>query len=866
MDVRLPNGVVIQNVPEGATKDEIRAKAIRSGLAKPEDFGETSAAVAQIPTEGYNQEAAAAVNRDRPSAPSWVDYALQGAAAVPVMAAGARGLQLVTRGSKAAPYTKSVADVLMPQTGRQLAFEGTVGATAGALGGLAGEQAPEGWQRDLVAAGVGMAAGAPLIAGRNALDLWVSRGLGGESLQATGAAADTLGKAQASAQALTALKANPNLGPTVLRAQEIEKNTGVSLPMLAAANGDTTISSYLQSQTSRGTNAEFTASLKQQYEAAEAALKKAKRGVTPSMEEVDAYVKTQANKAQTAYTEAVSKAQATSQRRQEGLDRIDDRLTELTSGIVAPSRTDTGTAIRNLIDAKEAAIKSELGPLYNQLLETATEQGIKLPAQAATELRNFTSEQMNRDVFQKFPKLFSLIQKEFSSPLVVSPRLSQKYRFAKETAQPKDVPLTTLDSLKREVNRAVRDTDNKDDLRRLYLLKEQVSKAIDAVDPAFSQPYRAIDKEYATRLGLPFSEQGVIAIDRAKFVERTVPLVTSSPSALKQVMAVVGDSPEGLKAVEDAFLFKIANDRSIIPTGTGQLNTRQLSRYLNNPDTRKMLDQVPGLRERLERIGVRVDELQKHKANILSAERDAKVEKAENLWTQAFGTSGGMRGVVRNAMSNPQQFDTLLRTVEKDAVAKAGVKSALLEDVLQAPGDTLEVFKTNRQAFEKLFGQNQTNQIEMIVEASQRLKDNPFQFKVNINNITKTRYEELTGSKLETSLGEARNQVLSLPRAVLNHFSRYFQGRTSKSESAEMQKFLSNPKALTETAEMMAEFQTKGVTDKVLSLMGKIAKNYITLYPAAGAAGFIAAQGAPEPETYQPSQPGLLQGFGQPQR
>lgn len=866
MDVRLPNGVLIQNVPEGATKDEIRAKAIRSGLAKPEDFGETSAAVAQIPTEGYNQEAAAEINKDRPDQPSWVDYALQGAAAVPVMAAGARGLQLLTRGSKIAPYTRSVAEVLMPQTGKQLAFEGALGAASGVAGGLAGEQVPEGWQRDIVSTGVGMLAGAPLIAGRNAFDLWVSRGLGGDGLQAAGATADTLGQAQASAQAITALKANPNLGPTILRAQEIEKNTGISLPMLAAANGDTTISSYLQSQTSRGANAEFTASLKQQYEAAEAELKKAKRGVTPSMEEVDAYVKKKGKAAEETYNAAVKQAQATTQRRQEGIDRIDDRITDLTSSIVAPSRTDTGATIRNLIDAKEASIKSELGPLYNKLIETATEQGIKLPAQAATELRKFTAEQMNRDVFQKFPKLFSLIQKEFSSPLVVSTRLSEKYRFAKETAQPKDIPLTTLDSLKREVNASIRGTDNKDDLRRLYLLKEQVDKAIDAVDPAFSQPYRAIDREYATRLGLPFSEQGVIAVDKAKFVERTVPLITSSPSALKQVMAIVGDSPEGLKAVEDAFLFKIANDRSIVPTASGQLNTRQLSRYLNNPDTRKMLEQVPGLRERLERIGVRVDELQKHKAAILKAESDAKIEKAETLWTQAFATSGGMRGVVRNAMSNPQQFDALLRTVEKDAVAKAGVKAALLEDVIQAPGDTLELFRTNKQAFEKLFGRNQANHIEMIVEASQRLKDNPFQFKVNINNITKTRYEELTGSKLETSLGEARNQVMSLPRAVLNHFSRYFQGRTSKSESAEMQKFLSNPKALAETAEMMVEFQTKGVTDKVLSLIGKITKNYITLYPAAGAAGFIAAQGAPEPEKYQPSQPGMLQGFGQPQR
>jgi len=40
--VRLPNGRVIRNVPESATKEEIRQKAIQGGLARPEDFARTA--------------------------------------------------------------------------------------------------------------------------------------------------------------------------------------------------------------------------------------------------------------------------------------------------------------------------------------------------------------------------------------------------------------------------------------------------------------------------------------------------------------------------------------------------------------------------------------------------------------------------------------------------------------------------------------------------------------------------------------------------------------------------------------------------------------------------------------------------------
>lgn len=41
MNVTLPNGKIISNVPEGTTKDQVMAKAISSGLAKEADFGLT---------------------------------------------------------------------------------------------------------------------------------------------------------------------------------------------------------------------------------------------------------------------------------------------------------------------------------------------------------------------------------------------------------------------------------------------------------------------------------------------------------------------------------------------------------------------------------------------------------------------------------------------------------------------------------------------------------------------------------------------------------------------------------------------------------------------------------------------------------
>lgn len=45
MDIELPNGTIIQGVPEGTSKQDIMAKAIKAGLATAEDFGQPSGEV-----------------------------------------------------------------------------------------------------------------------------------------------------------------------------------------------------------------------------------------------------------------------------------------------------------------------------------------------------------------------------------------------------------------------------------------------------------------------------------------------------------------------------------------------------------------------------------------------------------------------------------------------------------------------------------------------------------------------------------------------------------------------------------------------------------------------------------------------------
>jgi len=62
MDVRLPNGYVIQGVPEGTTKTEVMRRAVSAGLAKYEDFADKSDPMLD-PTTSFAENAAAGAGK-----------------------------------------------------------------------------------------------------------------------------------------------------------------------------------------------------------------------------------------------------------------------------------------------------------------------------------------------------------------------------------------------------------------------------------------------------------------------------------------------------------------------------------------------------------------------------------------------------------------------------------------------------------------------------------------------------------------------------------------------------------------------------------------------------------------------------------
>lgn len=621
--------------------------------------------------------------------------------------------------------------------------------------------------------------------------------------------ATVAGDAKVAAAIQSTIDANPDFSANIARAKEIQKLTGVELPIQAASGGDTTIDALAKGQMASADNTAFTAALKNQQTVAEQAVKQGIEASTlsPAVLKQKLFEKGQLASAATKQVEDLN--EITAGKRKTGLENITARISDYTqqyqAGVV--SKEDVGTRLTNLIDAQEAKILKQLSPEYDDLLGKATTAGLKLTTENAAPFRQFATDRMNAEVFSKFPTLYGQIKTQLNPA-----------KLAKEGG----LSISNVDSLKRATNAAIRNSKDADQIRVLGALKNELDTAIQTIDPDFATAYKAIDAKYATQLGLPFSEKGIVDINRAKFVEDTVPKLTSSPSGLKQALAVIGNDPKGMEIVEDAFLHAIGNNRAIIPISTGEINPAQLRRWVNSNEALKL---APALKERLLKDASSIEVLQNNRTRIFEAEKAAKQVRAESLYEQVYKTKEGINGFVGKRLANAAEFEDLWKNVESDVLAREGVKMAMLDNVMNKAGDKVQFFKDNQAAFETAFGKGYIPKLEALFDASQRLKDFPVVPRLNVGTARKTGFERATGSNVAQIASEQRNPVMGTFRQVGNILSRFTQNQATKIENQGLQRFLLDRDAVNKTVDVIAELEKNGLRGKAVSLFKDLTKN-----------------------------------------
>jgi hypothetical protein len=744
--------------------------------------------------------------------------ALAGAAAIPGVGLAARGIQAATAGTRFAPYGQAAANLFIPKTGvdlaRQTALSAGTTVAAGEVGQAVAQKAGEQYRLP-AEMGAGLALALPANTAMNAMEAGV-RGVAnkaaGRGLFDSGVrAAEVVGGARAEARLRSAIEANPDLPTDLARAAEIEQLTGVKLPVPAASKGDTTLTGMLASQTSRSENAAFTAAIKQQEKDALDAVKTAQKQLAGDPR----------NAALTAEVEAKKLAYENSRRetayamKQANIDRqvgqINTRIQELTADslMTKAGKEDIGNRAENLLNSYEAVLRAEFKPLYKDVLDTASKEGVELDSPVVASLWNFTKQRQAEDVFNKFPALDSAIKKVLApTKAPVSGKFAEKYPNLVKSVEGtfKPMSVTDIDSLKRGINRAIGDTQDKDQLRMLYELKNKFDESLNTLPEDFVQAYKGLDKEYAEKLGI-FSEAGLVSIDRARFVETTVPLLTNKPSALRQVLAATDNSPEAVQIAEDAFLMKISQTNGIINPNTMSVNPAALQSFIRK--NQEGIDQLPGLRQKLEGLSTNVDGLLSNRERLLDMQKNAAIGKIENVWSRAYGQQGGFEGFVNRALNNNAELNQLLVAAGTDPTLQRGLKAVVMDLGLKS-SDKLGFFDDNARAINTLFGKDHAQTVKALLEASERLAKNPVMTKINQALSQPTQFEQLTGSDPARAASLIRQQVQSTFYKVSTLLSKFLQNKSTKSENTEIQEFLSDPKNVKDMSEAIKAMEQGG--------------------------------------------------------
>lgn len=614
---------------------------------------------------------------------------------------------------------------------------------------------------------------------------------------------------------IAAAMSDPKFLDVMQQAITAQKETGVKLPLSAILADNPVINTYIQSVSAR--NPEFHKMYSAQFDEARDALhgKATRMFGDPKNANARLSGTTDLNP-----QKAVDKRVAGITRK---IDTVSGKLKEVDANAF-------GSQIVSVTDAAENSARAATSPLYKTALDLGRTKGVQLSGETVQDIYDFVSGAKASDIFKTFPKIHNLISQKFKPsvrdadiPENLASIDSPGFNFRSEGGMVSEFPTASvedLDSLKRAINEGLRRTRSDADVRLLSELKNKINGAIDALDPEFVSAYRQADAEYLRRVGLPFNEETIKAIGRAKFEENVVPLLTRNKSTASQFLDATG--AQGKVLMEKAFvssLSKFATDKQ-----TGQLIPAKAQLWLKN--NKEALSLVPEVQTRV--IGYTKDVTALR--NQISALNADFVSRVKDNILRTEGMSA--QQIVNKLYSDPNYLNRFMkqgvvggrslgRQVDSDMLK--AVRSFLLDDIRSAkkPLDVLND-RTKAEVFNRVFGPAHFNRVKQLAIIADRITYDPAEVAHDISSIPKSDIERLTGAPPEMIMSRVTNRVQGLAYNLTALLNKYLTKRTTEATNAKLEEYFLDPNMSMGLMELLrpevSKLNAKQMAEKVKSL------------------------------------------------
>lgn len=648
------------------------------------------------------------------------------------------------------------------------------------------------------------------------------------------------GDQKAALMIASAYTADPQLKQKLLRAAELQETTGIKIPLLSAADNN------ILTQTARSLSARdlgFQAKYAQLEQEAAAQLANRQAKIFGSVSEAKM---ANALGAPTQVTPAV----------EQRVKSLTEQLADLGLAFERSEFQDIGNKLRNLVTAREGQVRNELSKKYDAVINAAEDQGYKVSSQETGNLFNFINQEQNDDIFKRFPGLYPLVKARFrpqetEAGALINPLTNQPYVAAGK--QFPEASMKDLDSLKRAVNLAIRNAGD-EQLPTLMELKKQVGQVIDNMPDGLGDAYKAVDKEYYAKVGIPYGAKTVEDVKYKDLVEKAIPAITTNRSALTSYIASV-DRDTALPIIKDAF-FADATRHGVVKDGV--IDPARLKRYIEvNKDT---LSAVPEIKQEMQSLAgdgleltATIGKLNKLKA-VEDAQDSAKIfERFSNA---------GVDGVAASFLTSPEFRKQFLSSggAGNNKAAIDTLRAKLTESVMNSP-NPVEFLAQNREAYDKLFAlrgpsgtstQAYSKALSDLAEVANSLQTKLF-INTPLKTIQRTGLEEATGVSPAGLVSVIRDRVAGTTYKAINLLSRFYVNQVDSTTKEELGRFLSDPEAVRSVAASLKKLDALDLSG-TSARANKLAKDLLggvahTLVRRGVVVGDVVGQEQPAPMT-----------------
>lgn len=492
------------------------------------------------------------------------------------------------------------------------------------------------------------------------------------------------------------------------------------------------------------------------------------------------------------------------------IDNIDTAMDTLVNKVrTSADPLDIGTAASNLMGAKEKALREKNSIEYEQLLTKYTEAGLDFPAPSVQRLHEFVGGATAEKLFTPFPslvgKLRTLLSPQVPQQREVTPsvgdlltgrRTGVQADWATSAApQYQSITLRQLDSLKQELNKAIRQAEGSvalgNSLPTLNALKSALKTEIEAI-PEFGKAYRAIDESFYRDLGIPFDTAGLSQLDSLKFNE-TVGSYLSKPERARDFISFVGES--GLPVVKDAILLRMRN-KAFSPDGT--FKPDGYAKFIR--ENGSVIDVVPGLRAELNDISSSISQMDAVKTRLDTQSKQADAAQADSFMRAV--SEKGLNAAITDMLVRPEKLINYTRTLknldpESATSVRRGIQTALVNRAFDSPEGASAFIDKNPDVFTAFFGPKYINNVKALTDAYDIVRRiDPSRMTFAFSYKEADALQKTTGSSMPQVGSILRDRITSTTQKLLILLSRWFTKRTASRRDDDMINLMTSPEAL----------------------------------------------------------------------